>query len=65
MSDTTKKGRNITGVPRPSKEFGADRTCIQAGCITKLSTYNKRDHCYLHAPVKYPRVRGRIAPEST
>ncbi len=65
MSDTTMKGRTIKGVARPSKDFGDGRTCIQDGCITKLSRYNKRDHCYLHAPVKYPRVRGRIVPESS
>lgn len=64
MSDTM-KGRSVTGAARPSKEFSEGRVCREESCITKLSKYNKRDFCYLHAPVKYPRVRGRIAPESS
>ena len=62
MSDVV-KGATIKGVNRPSKDFGAGRTCKQGDCVTKLSRYNRRDHCHAHAPVKYPRVRGRIIPE--
>jgi hypothetical protein len=29
------------------------------GCDTKLSTYNRRDRCWLHAEMKVPRLRGR------
>lgn len=65
MSDSTMKGRSVKGVARPSKEFGEDRKCLEETCITKLSRYNKRDYCYLHSPVKYPRVRGRVATEGT
>ncbi|MDX1745517.1 MAG: hypothetical protein R3324_06230 [Halobacteriales archaeon] len=65
MSDATIKGRSVKGVTRPSKEFGDGRTCLEDACITKLSRYNKRDYCYLHSPVKYPRVRGRVVPEGT
>ena len=64
MSDTM-KGAAIKGVTRPSKDFGEGRVCAEKDCDTKLSRYNKRDHCYAHAPVKYPRVRGRILPEGT
>ena len=59
------KGTAIKGVTRPSKDFGEGRVCAEADCVTKLSRYNKRDFCYSHAPVKYPRVRGRILPEGT
>ena len=64
MSDTM-KGQSIKGVTRPSKDFGEGRVCAEIECETKLSRYNRRDHCYTHAPVKYPRVRGRILPEGT
>jgi len=64
MSDTL-KGAAIKGVTRPSKDFGEGRVCAEKRCVTKLSRYNRRDHCYAHAPVKYPRVRGRILPEGT
>ncbi len=64
MSDTM-KGERIKGVTRPSRDFGAGRVCAQKGCDTHLSRYNRRDYCFAHAPVKYPRVRGRILPEGT
>lgn len=59
------KGRAIKGVTRPSKQFKEDRVCAKKGCDTKLSRYNKREYCYAHAPVRFPRVRGRIVPEGT
>lgn len=62
MSDIL-KGRSIKGVTRPSKEYGADRVCARKDCETKLSRYNRREYCHAHAPVKFPRVRGRILPE--
>jgi hypothetical protein len=64
MSDVL-KGKSIKGVARPSKEFGEGRVCAHKECETKLSRYNRRDHCFAHAPVKYPRVRGRMLPEGT
>jgi len=59
----TMKGRAIRGLSRPSRNYGEGRTCAHAGCVTKLSKYNRREHCYVHAPVRFPRVRGRILPE--
>ena len=64
MTDTM-KGTAIKGATRPSRDFGEGRVCSDKECDTKLSRYNKRDYCYSHAPVKYPRVRGRILPEGT
>lgn len=64
MSDVM-KGRTVTGVTRPSKDYGSGRVCAEKHCTTKLSRYNRREYCFAHAPVKYPRVRGRILPEGT
>lgn len=64
MSDIL-KGTAIKGITRASRRYGGDRVCIDVECETKLSMYNKRDHCHVHAPVKFPRVRGRIVPEGT
>ena len=63
MTDTM-KGSAIKGVTRPSKDFGKGRVCAQSECETKLSRYNRREYCFAHAPVKYPRVRGRIIAET-
>jgi hypothetical protein len=64
MSDTL-KGSAIRGMTRPSRRYATDRVCNHPGCETRLSQYNRRDHCYAHAPVRFPRVRGRILPEGT
>ena len=63
MADTM-KGSTIKGVTRPSKDFGGGRVCAKQDCDTKLSRYNRREYCFSHAPVKYPRVRGRIVAEA-
>lgn len=64
MSDTL-KGTAIKGITRPSRRYGGDRVCEHPACETKLSMYNKREHCHAHAPVKFPRVRGRIVADGT
>lgn len=65
MSDTTLKGKSIKGVSRASRAYSQGRICADSECDTKLSMYNKREYCHVHAPVKFPRVRGRIVPEGT
>lgn len=60
MQETALKGRKFTGSTRPPKTYSTSRTCVDKGCDTLLSQYNKREHCYTHAPTKYPRLRGRI-----
>lgn len=64
MSDTL-KGKAIKGITRASRHYAAGRVCADPDCDTKLSMYNKREYCHVHAPVKFPRVRGRIVAEGT
>jgi hypothetical protein len=33
--------------------------CLEAGCDTQLSIYNKGKYCYQHEPHSAPRTRGR------
>ena len=63
MSDTV-RGAAIKGVTRPSKRFATDRVCAKPGCETKLSQYNKAEYCHAHAPIRFPRVRGKIMDEA-
>lgn len=58
------KGNRVLGKLRAPKTHDGVRVCIEKECPTRLSTYNKRDHCYAHAPTRFPRLRGRVAPES-
>ena len=62
MSDIV-KGAAIKGMTRPSRRFAVGRVCAKQGCETKLSQYNKSDYCHAHAPVRFPRVRGKILDE--
>lgn len=58
------KGNRVQGKLRAPKRNDDQRVCVEKGCTTKLSAYNKRDHCYAHAPTKFPRLRGRVVPGS-
>lgn len=58
-SNSSIRGSRPQPLPRSSQKFPRGRTCAQDGCQTKLSTYNKRDKCWLHAEMKVPRLRGR------
>lgn len=62
MSDTV-RGAAIKGMTRPSRRFATGRTCAKPGCETKLSQYNKAEFCHVHAPIRFPRVRGKIMDE--
>lgn len=56
-------GAAIKGVTRPSKRFATGRECAKLGCETRLSQYNKAEYCHAHAPIRFPRVRGKIMDE--
>lgn len=53
------RGSRPLAVPAPSKRFPQGRVCNSPECETKLSTYNRRDRCWVHAEMKVPRLRGR------
>ncbi len=57
--DNAIRGSRPQPVPRASQKFPEGRKCAAPGCVTKLSTYNKRDKCWAHAEMKVPRLRGR------
>lgn len=63
MAETTLKGQRLRGGVRPSKAIEGVRVCKQSTCSTRLSRYNKREFCNQHAPITYPRVRGRFVDE--
>jgi hypothetical protein len=60
MNDNVMRGRRLDGGSRAPKTYSTERLCASNGCGTKLSRYNRREFCFTHAPVKYPRLRGRI-----
>ncbi|MGH2731528.1 MAG: hypothetical protein ACRDJF_03310 [Actinomycetota bacterium] len=52
-------GARIVGMPKRSRRYHAGRLCSHPDCITRLSSYNRRDTCFAHTGVKFPRLRGR------
>jgi len=64
MAENVQKGKRITGNSRAPKSVEEVRACAKPDCDTTLSRYNRRDYCYAHAPTKFPRLRGRVVPES-
>jgi len=64
MAETILKGRRSLSSTRAPRVYSAERTCATSDCSTKLSKYNRREYCFAHAPTKFPRLRGRVAPEN-
>ncbi len=58
MDNVGLRGTRPRELPRPNRTYGTDRVCAHEGCETRISRYNKAKHCYVHAPVRYPLVRG-------
>ena len=63
MSETI-IGHRFTGKRRAPKTIDERRVCAATTCDTVLSRYNRKATCHVHAPVKFPRVRGREAPSA-
>ena len=59
MATAAIKGAHVAGLPKRSRRYVEGRTCAHPDCITKLSTYNRRDTCFIHAGMKIPRLRGK------
>ena len=64
MADNVMRGQRVLDSGRAPKAIEGQRVCAQKGCSTTLSRYNRKDFCYAHAPTKFPRLRGRVVPES-
>ena len=47
---------------KPSTSYSSGRVCVNKGCDTVISKYNKFKHCNKHKPTTYPRIKGRQAP---
>lgn len=53
------RGQRPQVLPRASAKYPDGRRCAHPGCATVLSTYNRREKCWVHAEMKVPRLRGR------
>jgi len=64
MPENVLKGRRSLNGTRAPRVYSDQRRCAAKKCTTRLSKYNRREHCFAHAPTKFPRLRGRIVPEN-
>lgn len=48
---------------RAPSQSSTGRICVDPGCSTELSIYNRRDTCFSHSPLRFPRTRGRPKSE--
>lgn len=55
----TLRGTLPRTTPRPGRAHARGRVCEAEGCVTLLSIYNEGGRCWLHEPVRFPRLRGR------
>jgi hypothetical protein len=53
------RGASVQSLPRRNRVWSRGRTCVEEGCITKISIYNKSKYCWTHDPVRYYIARGR------
>ena len=65
MSDAAIRATRVIESGRRPKQVRGQRCCCHHGCRTRLSMYNRAELCWLHQPVKFPRLRGRPQDETT
>ena len=63
MSHIHVGSRPSAGRRAASSERG--RRCTEPSCSTRLSRYNTSDRCFAHAPVRFPRIRGRVVDDAS
>ena len=57
--DSVFRGARIRELPRPNQTYPEGRVCAAEGCSTKLSIYNRWEHCWQHEPVHGYVPRGK------
>jgi len=62
MSNLYMNGTTTPKRGRKTKQHGEGRVCSNKDCEQVLSKYNENKQCFLHAPMKQPRIRGREDP---
>lgn len=52
-------GRMARATGRAPMRYSTGRICATTSCSTNLSTYNERDMCFRHTPIRFPLSRTR------
>ena len=60
---TTITASTVGRARRKPKTYGLERVCASDSCSTRLSRYNRAEHCFNHAPARFPRLRGEFTED--
>jgi hypothetical protein len=63
--NSTMRATRVGRTRRRPKAYGEGRVCATTRCEVKLSRYNRSEHCFAHAPARFPRIRGEFVGERT
>ena len=62
MSHLVTSGSKASPQGRAPRRVNHGKVCAEPNCSTRLSTYNRKDTCFRHNPIRFPRTRGRAKP---
>jgi hypothetical protein len=61
--NTAMRASTVGRARRRPKTYAEGRVCADSECTVRLSRYNKAEHCFNHAPARFPRLRGEFTEE--
>ncbi len=59
----TMRASTVGRTRRKPKTYAENRVCSTEECTVRLSRYNRAEHCFNHAPARFPRLRGEFTAE--
>jgi hypothetical protein len=62
MNHLVTSGSKVRPQGRAPRRVTDGKVCAEPDCSTQLSTYNRKDTCFRHSPIRFLRTRGRAKP---
>ncbi|MEW6060003.1 MAG: hypothetical protein AB1551_07695, partial [Actinomycetota bacterium] len=59
IEESVFRGVSVREDARANRTYPSGRVCAAPGCTTKLSIYNRWQHCWQHEPVHTYVARGK------
>ena len=66
MNHLAMSGSKVRPQGRAPRRVTDEKTCTESDCSTRLSSYNRKDTCFRHSPIRVPTLPlPSIAPRPT
>ena len=62
MNHLAMSGSKVRPQGRAPRRVTDEKICTESDCSTRLSSYNRKDTCFRHSPIRFPRTRERAKP---